>query len=230
MPFANLRASLVDGIVKKPLPQYGYNMFNQPEDKAPLLREHIADGGKWRRLYSENAPEWRTFMIMDEARGQEHILKTVESEPSPCTLDEWISLCGYDDMADSFSITGLDGHGPQYRWTVGQDVTMSFALEEPQKNVMFRMDYFGTIDDNQRVLAYVNNHPVYDAIASGASSLQFIIPMKYAPDGIYDIVFKLPNAVSPRELGINEDGRLLGLQVTGCALCTDSEKNIVPAS
>ncbi len=228
LTFANLRSSLVDGVVKNPLPKYGYNMFNQPKDKAPALREHLADQSKWKQVYPwDNSPTWRTFMIMEKAKGTKYILKTVETDPYPVVLDEWMPLCGYGDMTDSIQIRGLSTNDGEYRWTSGQNVTMGFALEEPRENVLFRMDYSDTFNGDQRVLAYVNNHPVYDEIASGASSIRFNIPMEYAPDGIYNIVLKLPNVVSPVSLGISDDTRKLGLQVTGCGLYADSDESLL---
>ena len=228
LTFANLRSSFVDGIVKKPLPKYGYNMFNQPKDEAPALREHLADQSKWKQVYPwDNSPRWRTFMIMNKARGTKYILKTVETDPYPVVLNEWMSLCGYRDMTDRIQIRGLSTNDGAYRWTSGQNVTMGFALEEPRENVLFRMDYSDTFNGDQRVLAYVNNHPVYDEIASGASSIRFSIPMEYAPDGIYNIVLKLPNVVSPVSLGISDDTRKLGLQVIGCGLYADSDENLL---
>ena len=217
--FKNLRASLVDGILPNVQQTYGYNMFEQPASKGMTLREHYAHKNLWSQLYAENGQTYRKFIITDEAHGIENIVKTVETEPYEYKLNQWISFCGdEDEVTPDFPVTGLSFNEGNYCWTSGQDITMGFAISKPQKKAIFEMQVDGTITGYQRVNVYVNEKLLYDEVLGGPATIHVEIPKKVAPDGVFNIVLKLPDAATPMELGINDDPRVLSLRVTGCAI------------
>ena len=182
-------------------------------------------------------------MITDVARGQEHILKTVETEPYPYELGTWIAFVGEDAMID-FPITGMRKTDTgEAMWTLGYDVTMSLDIgatanaidnahqgdggEEEAASMMelpdiiFEMPVYDTlVGTPQRVSIYVNDELLYNETISGPHMISFVIPNELAPDGVYNFVMKLPDATTPAELGLNEDGSILGLQLTGFTLYT----------
>ena len=215
LTFANLRASLVDGIVPDAQQAYGPNMFDQP-GAANTLRAHVATKSYWQNLYSEKGSWYREFDITDMARGQKNIIKTVDFEPYAYTLDEWISICG-DDANEGFPIQGVSANEGKYRWSLGQDILMSFQIEEPVEEAIFVMPVRGVLKA-QQISVYVNRQLMHEQTVKGASTIQFSIPEVVAPEGRYDIAIKVPDPITPKELGMNKDQRLLAIQLTGVGL------------
>ena len=217
--YKNLRASLVDGILPNAYQTYGYNMFDQPASDDPVLRPFVTNKNYWSQVFAENGNWIRKFIITDEAHGVENIVKTVETEPYEYKLNQWISFCGdEDEVTPDFPVTGLSFNEGNYCWTSGQDITMGFAISKPQKKAIFEMQVDGTITGYQRVNVYVNEKLLYDEVLGGPATIHVEIPKKVAPDGVFNIVLKLPDATTPMELGINDDPRVLSLRVTGCAI------------
>lgn len=271
LTFANLRATLMDGVVPDAQQRYGYDMYSQPAEAATQLRAHVANKNYWKQLYSDNGSQYRRFNITDKARGEENILKTVEAEPYPYVLGTWISLCGADAVQD-LPMTGLRGNEGYFNWTLGHDITLGLKLVEEEEtaeekpaetdiesdgmeemeedeemiiepedaeaieeagetgaslqeaaeaesavepcDTIFEMPVVDVLTP-QRVKIYVNDHLLYNEIVGAPLMITFIIPKEIAPDGIYNIVMKLPDAVSPAELGLNEDPSVLALQLNG---------------
>ncbi len=217
LTFANLRASLVDGIVPGAQQAYGPNMFDQP-GAASALRTHVSNQNYWKNLYSDKGSWYREFDITDEARGQKHIIRTVDFEPYAYTLNEWIPLSG-DDAVMDFPIKGVSGNEGSYRWSNGQDILMSFQIDEPVEEAIFALSVRGVLAGrSQQISVYVNRKLLHQQTVEGRSTIEFSIPGAVAPEGRYDIVIKIPNPTTPKALGINGDERLLAMNLEGVGL------------
>ena len=94
---------------------------------------------------------------------------------------------------------------------------MSFQIEEPVEEAIFVMPVRGVLKA-QQISVYVNRHLMHEQTVKGASTIQFSIPEVVAPEGRYDIAIKVPDPITPKELGMNKDQRLLAIQLTGVGL------------
>ena len=63
----------------------------------------------------------------------------------------------------------------------------------------------------QRVEVLVNGQKVDYWVLSERCEKEIVLPALPKEDALYTLTFRFPDAASPKELGINEDGRVLGL-------------------
>jgi len=69
------------------------------------------------------------------------------------------------------------------------------------------------------VIIYVNGNKVVDYYASGEESKTITIPGEYVEDGRLFLTFELPDASSPKSLGVGEDDREVSLAFKSIAIC-----------
>ncbi|PCE21887.1 hypothetical protein BWP39_19645 [Paraburkholderia acidicola] len=108
--------------------------------------------------------------------------------------------------------SGFSGVEPQFRWTDGNNASMSFECPEtiaPAGTVIVIVDTLGP----QRVIAHINGLPAFDEIKEGSH-----VELKLRADtlrvGTNTVTFSLPDAKAPG----NGDRRELALAVRGFCL------------
>ncbi|MNR61010.1 hypothetical protein D3C85_1826300 [compost metagenome] len=62
------------------------------------------------------------------------------------------------------------------------------------------------------MIVFANNQKISETIIDSNNTYQFNIPKDIVKDELH-ISMRLPNAASPKSLGINEDKRLLALSI-----------------
>gem|GEM_PF-2161108 len=115
-----------------------------------------------------------------------------------------------------FSQKGLCLPKKIWTWTNSKTVNILLPLkEQPKSDLILSSTFFPfTIPgklDNQIVDVYINNNKIGQWIASKEDTYKLLIPKQHISSSIIDLTFKLPNAISPKTLGINEDTRILGI-------------------
>lgn len=96
-------------------------------------------------------------------------------------------------------------------WTKEQEVELKFDCGPIKDNLKFEFQYSAVNNNHQRCYIYVNGNLVESYLAEKNETKAIVIPKEYVSDGKIDIVFSLPDARSPLELGIGVDTRDLGL-------------------
>ncbi|MCP3807850.1 DUF6311 domain-containing protein [Paenibacillus sp. Lou8.1] len=105
-------------------------------------------------------------------------------------------------------------------WTFGKEASLYFVLDKPKKDLMLsiRMSPLtgGSLKE-QHITLIANNHKIKELSITSTSDYQFLIPKDIVNNKL-KIILNLPNAATPKELGINGDTRVLALSVESLSL------------
>lgn len=127
--------------------------------------------------------------------------------------DETIYFCGAERNADVYVSEGLSGNEETFAWSDGKIMKIAFLLSDyvPENSYVMLLDYIGTFNGEQTVKVYENDVTVFEDTLFGAGTMSFEIQPN--EDGIVQLTFEFPNAVSPQELGMSADTRELAIQI-----------------
>ncbi len=117
-------------------------------------------------------------------------------------------------VAVQYCVEGASHPENKFTWTNGKKLQMRLRplrLDAPPRS--FTLHYM-TFLQEERVTVVVNGVQVADYIASGEERKTFAIPSGDASaDEDVNILLLLPDATSPRDLNMNQDGRQLALRL-----------------
>lgn len=106
-------------------------------------------------------------------------------------------------------------------WTVGSKAEVRLSLKGGFRDLRLDMR-FATFNGRQPVSLYANGVPVAQFEAFGSEECSFFIPGKcVGRDRSFVLELDLPNAISPKEIGIADDMRPLALLFSSMRLSAD---------
>ena len=113
----------------------------------------------------------------------------------------------------------------RFTWTEGNTATLNIPIAPTETRVTLRMTAAGMIKEPELpthpVEVYAGGEKIADWQVGDAAPFSAPIPQQLTKDGgNLKLTFKMPKAVSPKELGKNEDQRVLGLCVVDLELST----------
>lgn len=136
-------------------------------------------------------------------------LEIFDAEYLPYEIGETISLYGAKRAVGYFA-EGLSGTEECFTWTDGNKLTMQANLQNYDKKLPIHafIDCH-VFNGTQRVNVVVNRSERIDLVAKDGTPLEFV----FSPptDGKLTLELQLPDAASPKALGISEDPRVLAL-------------------
>lgn len=119
-------------------------------------------------------------------------------------------------LSDRFLGYGWSGVEPTFRWTDGADATFGFRMAERKLvAVTLRLSPFVTKDhDRQRLKVSANGELVAEFVLRDQlfSEVRFLIPSSVLRD-VNVVELRIPDAISPKEMGVSSDPRNLGVAV-----------------
>lgn len=151
--------------------------------------------------------------------------KSGAGQAQPYALDTFVS-CGKSGDAEAFQTSGWAAPEETFTWTDGERAGLVFGLCGAQGALTLRVHADGMCSPPrvpvQRVTVSANNRPIAEWQVGAAGDFEAVIPADIVAAGnIVAIEFKLPDAISPRDLGLSSDARRLGLQVFGFELTSE---------
>lgn len=130
---------------------------------------------------------------------------------------------GGDEATRNYFVRGFGDNQSSATWTVGHEAEMLFELTKGKgKNmsVEIRLPSGSTLV-TQRVSVYVNDELIAELTVPPEDTLiTFDIPKELTEDGVLDIKFDLPDAISPYELGVSQDERVIALAFNSMVIRT----------
>jgi len=129
-------------------------------------------------------------------------------------IDEGSILFGIDGNDSPFIVTGFSGPEGGFRWTEGKEAALAFRLNMDSQDMVAAFDIHPLVHGNlrvQRAEVFINGTKVEDWNIDKAEEKKLLLPKALSEDGSFIVTFKLPDAISPMELGVNEDIRQLAL-------------------
>lgn len=115
-----------------------------------------------------------------------------------------------------------------FTWTEGKKSELSLAVDPITSDVIMAMTLEPLIQpgklDKQRVNVYINNKKIGTVVVTNPGPYQIYIQKDYMKNSPLNIIFELPDATSPRNLGLNNDTKVLALRVMSINLIEKSYK------
>ncbi len=103
-----------------------------------------------------------------------------------------------------------------FTWTEGNVASMGLRVPPPQKDLVLKLEMTPLIGGNtpyQEISLRINGRLLETWRVKNVGEYTLDIPRELVAGEILEIVFHLPNAVSPKEIGINRDERLLAVAI-----------------
>lgn len=140
----------------------------------------------------------------------------------------------FEKGGNSFKYTesGWSSNEGPYRWTNGKNATMKFWIEQVPETIFLNLDASSFVTPqmrSQRVLITINGKALPHQINVSEDHQIYSVPIyKMCIRGLNTIRFSFPDAISPRDLGISQDSRILGIAVRSISFTSQALKNVSP--
>lgn len=117
-----------------------------------------------------------------------------------------------NNTAEEYCTSGFAEAEEAFTWTDGDAAQMAFRILENEKLNDIVLEYTcRAFDAKQHVILYANDQKIADYDHIEEETKKITIPTECIVDGKLDLRFELPDAKSPKSLGVSEDARKLGL-------------------
>lgn len=124
----------------------------------------------------------------------------------------------------TYCVTGFVNAEEIFTWSMSTKGKMAFKIGEFSSNTLtVLMNISHLLTQPQKMIISVGDNIVYDKTITKAGTIEFGIRKEYVQDGILELDFQFPNAISPYELGISGDIRTLAV---GFSDMTIEESNL----
>jgi hypothetical protein len=137
-----------------------------------------------------------------------------------CVFQAIGSGCGEEiDLSVDFSLNiktvGISSPEPDGRWTDGSTASLSCSLAQKQPStVIIDASAFLPGNHSQRVVASVNGSSKSLFLFTSKNPHQVLaLPIPGGNSGLLELRFELPDALSPKSVGLNADPRTLGVKL-----------------
>ena len=197
-------------------------VINQPVDKVLLLPKNTSGGDYNLSFKLPDAASPKAVGLNEDVRvlglGFRKIQFTPAGTTKKCLPQNgviWFGLAGNDYV---YIDSGFSDPERGFRWTEGHEAVLAFNAEDAgellRKGGTVSLDVAPLVGGplgEQRVEVLVNGQKVDYWVLSERCEKEIVLPALPKEDALYTLTFRFPDAASPKELGINEDGRALGL-------------------
>ncbi|KJS12091.1 MAG: hypothetical protein VR67_11515 [Peptococcaceae bacterium BRH_c8a] len=180
-----------------------YNWEHEYWDKQflPAMQEYIINGFSW--LPQSWSPTYRKFTF----EGASNI------EPPTYQYESQIKF-GIGGNAEQYQGDGWSTPEKDFTWTVEENASLDISINQPQSDLVLKASLSPFISDKrdrQRVNIYINGNKLGEWVMTDSGEYSFTLPKDFITDSSLKITFELPDAISPLELKISEDSRVLGI-------------------
>lgn len=149
---------------------------------------------------------------------------TAPSGAAQAGYDTKISF-GTAGNSAAIKVSGWSKAEEQFTWTEGTTAVLALPTTSTDAHVTLRITAAGMIKEPEfsthPVAVYANDQKIADWQVGNTAPFSAPIPQELTKaGGKLTLTFKMPKAVSPKELGKNEDPRVLGMCVFNLELST----------
>jgi hypothetical protein len=133
---------------------------------------------------------------------------------------------GRDGSSRQYQVSGWSFPEDGFTWTSGGESTIRIPVENVPESVSFTIQgraFTGPGLSGQRAFLTINNNTLAEPILMNGSISRVSIPVPagYVKNGDNELSLRLPDATSPKNLGMSPDDRLLGLGVFNITLSSN---------
>ncbi|MBI4836226.1 MAG: sulfatase-like hydrolase/transferase [Candidatus Abawacabacteria bacterium] len=172
------------------------------KDYLPTMKQFTVSGNTF-----DNTSWTDTYKMYSE--------KEVTNSLSPIQLATPYSFNLATESTNAYLQGGWGQPEPKYTWTTDRYASVLIPGIDAPHNVIidFKVVPFvlGEKKSSQRLNITINNTTIAQATLDKAETIQVTVPHALIENKQIKLVFELPDAVSPKEVGLNSDERLLGI-------------------
>lgn len=154
-----------------------------------------------------------TGTVFSESQGQENYEYQIGKELS---FQE-------DATANAYCLSGFSKNEGTHTWTDGTSANMHFELKGKYRNLLLHIGY-SVFSPPRKVKVYANGNIIADFDAAGEEEQSIFIPGEYVDDGILDLEFEFPEAMSQEDLIGYGDMRKMTLSMYHLSISSVEEK------
>ncbi|MFN2507170.1 MAG: hypothetical protein ABR589_00160 [Chthoniobacterales bacterium] len=127
--------------------------------------------------------------------------------------------------SDALKVSGWSIAEAGFTWTEGTAAMLSLRVPPADSPVTLKMKAAGSIKEPevpfQPVEIDINDEKIADLQVGNTAEFSVPVPEHLTKSGgVLTIALRTPKAASPKDLGLNEDARVLGIRVFNIALST----------
>ncbi len=106
-----------------------------------------------------------------------------------------------------YGVSGVEGG---FTWTSGKRGKLKFHIDNYNNyDLKFKLEIGWILGESQRLKISNAGKVLYEETITGTRNIEFLIPKEYIADNNLFLDLEYPDAITPKELGINEDPRQL---------------------
>lgn len=188
--------------------QYGRTLyeFAEGEERDRRYFYYNLDWGE-NDEYLPNMVEYR----VDPESNDTDAYHLINYPVSDYKLGELISFAD-SQTSHTYCITGFSISEGIYTWTSSPKAKMAFKIDAFSSDALkVQMNIAQIFNQPQKMIVSVGDNVVYDGTLTQPGTVEFGIRKEYVQDGVLELDFQFPDAISPYELGISGDIRTLAV-------------------
>jgi hypothetical protein len=189
--------------------------FYLPNSQVPVL---VGAGGDWRRL-GMNCSEMRLVVGSDPAAAQDDIAASgPQSEEGSTYTPGTVVRFAAGENASRYKLSGWHQAEPALTWSSAQPALLGFKLAGAKADgpLTLKLKANGNILPPrlpaQRTIVRANDQQIAEWRITEVAEFKAVIPPDLIrTDRLLTLEFVNPDATSPKELGVSQDTRKLGI-------------------
>lgn len=199
--------------------------FDKQEKQSVIIpNEYVVDGIV---RVTMQLPDAISPNSIDKKNNDERVLAlamhSIKLESTKKKVDLYSQTRGYyalgttltflkaDNSAADYYVSGFSHAEDAFTWTDGKTAEMEFMIMDAGSEGLV-LEYESTpFNGKQHIILYANDQIIAEYDATAEEIKEIFIAADSLIEGRLHLRFELPNAISPKELGMSEDARTLGL-------------------
>lgn len=202
------------------------------EDYAPTIMSMITSNDQEERTvfdYEEGEQRTRLFYVYDiNADRSYNSISTIfidengvhsssqplkDDEIHPYHVGDIIEFSNDPNSGVKYFQQGLSTPEGSYVWSLGNKGRIRLVPDDLQADLLAEFTFLTTLTDSQRLIIKSNDDTLFDDVVTIDNlDVHFVIPRHCFENGTMILDLEYPDAVSPSDIGINGDARILGLK------------------
>lgn len=115
-----------------------------------------------------------------------------------------------------YQVSGWSAAEKEFTWTDGNKASLEIPIGEAQSDLVLKVKMFpllGSSVTKQRVSVNINENSLGQWNVDRQDEYEIQIPKSILKDSVLKVTFEIPDAITPKELNIGNDIRVLGIAV-----------------
>lgn len=198
-----------------------YNQMAEESKEITLSAEYIQDGELNLRFELPDAKSPKEVGLSEDARTLGLFMKelsirqghsdVIDQVTEKYELGTVLIFSNTINTAKNYCLNGFSEAEDVFTWTDSSTANMAFLISDEELSDMLLEYTCAPFNGNQHVILYANDQKIADYNLTIEETKEITIPAECVKGRELQLRFELPDAKSPKELGMSEDARTLGL-------------------